>query len=621
MLFSSREKSPGRNVLRIVWLLSLLAPLPAAAATQGGPLQVPIPLFPPDNWWNLDISAWPVDANSSNYITNFIGANDTLHPDFGGDADPPEIYGFPYVVVDGNQPKKTVQFDYSDESDGVDHDTDTSFPFYPIPDEAITQNKWIEGGYPGNQCVGGDRHMLIVDKTNNHLYELYALCYSGGQWSGGSGAFFDMNTNNRRPEGWTSADAAGLAILPGLVRYDEVFGPDEIDHAFRVTLHDSNGYVYPASHDAGSDPDALPMGARLRLKANTNISGFTPEVQKIFRAMKKYGLIMADNGSDMYISGTYDTRWDNGVLNPAFDAITASDFEVIQLGYNCTVSSPVASNNGPICTGTTLQLTATTQAGSYSWTGPNGFTSTQQNPQIASATAAASGTYRVTVTSGSCTSAAATTVASVSAPPTAVVSGDRRICTGDSAIVQAGLTGQGPWDITWSDGFQQAVSASPATRTVSPGATTAYSVTSVSGAACNGTSSGTATVTVDDTAGCGSFYTIEPCRVVDTRAGQGPALAANTNRSFSVGDQCQIPADAKAVAVNVSVVGPSGAGNLRLFPAGAPLPTASTINFVAGQTRANNALMALGASGQISARCVMPSGTTHFVMDVTGYVR
>ena len=134
----------------------------------------------------------------------------------------------------------------------------------------------------------------------------------------------------------TSADAAGLAILPGLVRYDEVFGIAEIGHAFRTTVRATNGYVYPASHRAGATTGALPMGARLRLKANRDLSSFPPETQKIFRAMKRYGLIVADNGSDMYVSGTYDTRWDNSVLNPAFGGLSAGDFEVIQLGYHPT---------------------------------------------------------------------------------------------------------------------------------------------------------------------------------------------------------------------------------------------------------------------------------------------
>ena len=318
-------------------------PAESAAADVGpvanGALPGPFPLFPATNWWNLDVTSAPVDPNSAAFIS-FInnGGTRRLHPDFGGDVSPGsvEIYGMPYIVVDGTQPKKTVQFAYSDESDGVDHSTDTSFPFYPIPDEAITQAHWIEGGEPGNQDLrdSADRHMLIVDRDNKYLYELYNVFYDGTQWLGGSGAFFDMNTNNRRPEGWTSADAAGLAILPGLVRYDEVSGPDEIGHAFRVTVRATNGYVYPASHRAGSTSGALPMGARLRLKASKDISSFPADAQKIFRAMKRYGLIVADNGSDMYITGTYDTRWNNDVLNPAFAGLTASDFEVITLGYN-----------------------------------------------------------------------------------------------------------------------------------------------------------------------------------------------------------------------------------------------------------------------------------------------
>jgi hypothetical protein len=155
-----------------------------------------------------------------------------------------------------------------------------------------------------------------------------------------------MNVNGRRPDTWTSADAAGLAILPGLVRYDEVFGPGEIEHAFRVTVRSTNGYVFPASHRAGSASGALPMGARLRLKASKNISGFRPEIQKIFRAMQQYGVIVADNGSDMYISGTYDVRWNNGQLNPAFAALTANDFDVIQLGYQPPSGPPPAPPSG-----------------------------------------------------------------------------------------------------------------------------------------------------------------------------------------------------------------------------------------------------------------------------------
>ena len=315
----------------------------AAASVRGGALPGPLPLFPADNWWNLDISSAPVDPASAAYI-NFIGATRTAHPDFGGDVSPGSVqnYGFPYAVVDSTVTRRAVQFQYSDESDGVDHATNRSVPFYPIPDEAISQAHWIEGGDPGNVDLrsSSDRHLLIVDRDRRHLYELYNVFYDGAQWRAGSGAFFDLNANGRRPDGWTSADAAGLAILPGLVRYDEVFGSDEIRHALRVTVRATNGYVFPASHRAGSTTGALPMGARLRLKASRNLSGFTPEVQKIFRAMQRYGLIVADNGSDLYVSGTYDTRWNNGVLNPAFGALRASDFEVVTLGF--TTSGPVA---------------------------------------------------------------------------------------------------------------------------------------------------------------------------------------------------------------------------------------------------------------------------------------
>ncbi len=306
-------------------------------AYQAGTSPPPTSLigFPPDNWWNLDISNAPVDPNSASYIS-YIGPTRTLLGDFGARAAPGSIqtYGMPYVVVDSTVPKKAVQFLYYRESDGVNHTTNVSFPFYPIPDAAITQPFMIEGGYPGNVDRRGiqDRHLILVDRDTRHLYELYNVFYDGTKWLANSGAFFDMNTNNRRPDGWTSADAAGLAILPGLVQYDEAFGQDEIRHAFRVTVRATNGYVWPASHRAGSTAGALPLGARLRLKANKDISGVPPEMQRIFRAMKRYGLIVADNGTDMFISGTHDMRWDRTVLNPAFRSLTAGDFEVVTLG-------------------------------------------------------------------------------------------------------------------------------------------------------------------------------------------------------------------------------------------------------------------------------------------------
>ncbi len=188
--------------------------------------------------------------------------------------------------------------------------------------------------------------MLIVDRDRWQLFETYHTYWNAarGRWEAGSGAIFDLSTDNRRPDGWTSADAAGLAIFPGLIRYDEASGTDDIRHAFRFTVRASNGYVWPASHDAGSSTGALPMGARLRLKSTKALSSYPAYIARIFRAMQHYGLIVADNGSDMYISGTMDARWNNDELNPAFSSLTADDFEVIQLGWRGQ-SGPAAPTN------------------------------------------------------------------------------------------------------------------------------------------------------------------------------------------------------------------------------------------------------------------------------------
>jgi hypothetical protein len=354
----------------------LIVAMQSFAATEGGAIPVPLPLFPANTWWNTDVSNAPLDVNSANFITFIGGATRGLHPDFGGDAGGGDVYGFPFIIVDGSQAKKTVTFtDFGNQSDGVNHGTGQSFPFYPIPDEAIMMNGWVEGGQPGNvdQRADADRHVLIVDQTNNTLYELYNVWYDGTNWEAASGAFFDMNTNNRRPDTWTSADAAGLAILPGLVRYDELFGPDEIRHAFRVTVQSTNGYVFPASHQAGSASGALPMGARLRLKSGKDISSFPASIQKIFRAFKKYGLIVADNGSNMFISGTYDVRWDNDVLNPAFGALKASDFEVVQRGWAPPVSLVITM---PSSVGTGIANDATVTAYDASYNVATGYTGT-----------------------------------------------------------------------------------------------------------------------------------------------------------------------------------------------------------------------------------------------------
>jgi hypothetical protein len=342
--------------LRALLLAAAAGLLPGVAraqAVEGGALPGPLPLFPSTNWWNVNVTSAPVDPDSA-AILSWVGLTRGMHPDFGGDSSPaPAIYGMPYAVVPGTQPLEPVAFDYVDQSDPGAPGRPAG---YPIPAEAKTQGHWIEGGYPGNCDASyagspcrGDKHVLVVDKDHRLLFETWnTRCLPAGSatctWRAGSGAVFPLDSNARRPDGWTSADAAGLAILPGLVRYDEVAAAGPIRHAFRVTLRDSNGYVFPASHVAGSNPNAPPLGLRLRLKAATDLSRFPADVQKIFQAMKTYGLIFADNGSDLYVQGTYDTRWDNGVLNPAFSAVHASDFEVVQLGWN----PPPLPGRGPM---------------------------------------------------------------------------------------------------------------------------------------------------------------------------------------------------------------------------------------------------------------------------------
>ena len=269
-------------------------------------------VFPANNPWNTPIDTVPVDPNSDTYI-NTIGRSTHIHPDFGSDP----TYGIPYIVVKGTQAKVPVSFDYADESDPGP---------YPIPPNAP-----IEGGAGSS----GDRHVLVIDRDAWKLYEVYAAYpQSDGSWHGGSGAIFDLSSNNLRPAGWTSADAAGLPIFPGLVRYDEVALRGKITHAIRFTVpRTQRGYVYPARHFASSstDPTLPPMGMRVRLKSSVDISGFPPHAKVILQAMKTYGMILADNGSAWYFTGSTDTRWDDNQLN-TLKTLTGNDFEVVKMG-------------------------------------------------------------------------------------------------------------------------------------------------------------------------------------------------------------------------------------------------------------------------------------------------
>jgi hypothetical protein len=282
----------------------------SASPTDPANITTDCTVFPPDNPWNRDISGDPVDPNSGDTIA-FILANggDFVHPDFGSNPD----YGIPYEVVNGDQPLVPITFtDYGDESDPGP---------YPIPPDAD-----VEGG--------GDRHVLVVDQENCVLYEMFVAEKTGSGWDCASGAVFDLESNALRPDGWTSADAAGLPIFAGLVRYQEAVEEGEIRHALRVTFSvTQRGYIHPATHFASdeTDPDAPPMGLRLRLKASYDISGFTGASRVILEALKKYGLIVADNGSNWYISGSKDSRWDDEDLEQLKD-VPGSAFEVVQSG-------------------------------------------------------------------------------------------------------------------------------------------------------------------------------------------------------------------------------------------------------------------------------------------------
>ena len=286
------------------------SPLPGAPNCQ---------MFPADNVWNTEISALPVDPHSAAWMASMHSSTTNLHPDFGPSGDPTNPYGMPYTVVSPSHPLTNVSFQYSGESDPG-----------PYPFGADTP---IEGGAQST----GDRHALMVNPSTCTLYELFDAHYSASGSTAGSGAIWNLNSNALRPDGWTSADAAGLPILPGLLRYDEVQS-GSITHAIRMTATTTDtAFIWPARHAAGAanNPDLPPMGARFRLKASFNISTFSPQAQVVLRAMQRYGLILADNGSNWYFGGTADPAWPSALVDElkqvpagAFEAVDESSLMV-----------------------------------------------------------------------------------------------------------------------------------------------------------------------------------------------------------------------------------------------------------------------------------------------------
>jgi hypothetical protein len=263
-------------------------------------------IFPASNIWNTRVDSLPLHPLSDAWIDS-IGRDEAFHMDFGSGVWDGGPIGIPYNVVSGSAVTGyTVAFYYPEESDAGP---------YPIPENPLME-------------YSSDHHILVVDTDDCRLYEIYDASFEDGEWSGGSGAMWDLNSNALRPETWTSADAAGLPILPGLVRYEEILA-GEIKHALRFTVEDTAGYIWPARHQTSDPQDGVPpMGARFRLKAAYDISGFPPEMQVILQAMKTYGIMLADNGSNWYVSGAPDERWNNDMLH-LLDVLTGNDFEAV----------------------------------------------------------------------------------------------------------------------------------------------------------------------------------------------------------------------------------------------------------------------------------------------------
>jgi hypothetical protein len=380
-LSSTQLTATGTASSAGTFAISVMNPNPGSATSNSTNLQVGSPVtqpktchgmslgqsaslngfvpFPADNAWNKDISTAAVDPNSAAMI-NFIGAGISVHPDFGAGLYQGQSMGIPYLVVGSQQGPVDINFTaYGGESDPGP---------MPIPVTALIE------GYPTPGT--GDRHVLVLDNSNCWLYELYSAFPAGTSWNAGSAAVWDLTADENRPNTWTSADAAGLPIFPGLARYDEV-AAGQINHALRFTLHSSRAaFVPPASHWAANSTNSLaaPMGMRLRLKASFDISQFSAANQVILKALKQYGMIMADNGSSMYISGAPDDRWDNNDLHQ-LSSVTANDFEVVLMnpiytssnlpqGLAPTISSFTA-NPSTAAAGTPVTLSWNAAAASY----------------------------------------------------------------------------------------------------------------------------------------------------------------------------------------------------------------------------------------------------------------
>src|SRR3954452_15043376 len=305
--------------MRVLAPIALAAVIALAIASAGGAHPIArassCPVFPASSAWNQRVDKLPVAANSATLIGS-IARDSGVHADFGSGIYDGGPIGIPYTTVGKGQRKVAVSFDYADESDKGP---------YPLP-----ANAPIEGG----PSADGDRHVIVVDRDACRLYELFDAHPQGARWHAGSGAIFDLRSNRQRPKGWTSADAAGLPIFPGLARPDDLRA-GSIDHALRFTASKTRRpFIPPARHFASNsdDPSLPPMGLRVRLKASFDTSGFPKQARMVLTALKRYGAILADNGSPWYISGSPSSRWNNDDLH-SLGRVTGRDFEVVDTSH------------------------------------------------------------------------------------------------------------------------------------------------------------------------------------------------------------------------------------------------------------------------------------------------
>jgi hypothetical protein len=391
--------------LALAAMLGLGGLVASGPAAGGAPLPGTggnCPLFPADNIWHADVSGLPVHPRSADWLTSMGGAEQRLHPDFGPN-DGGQPYGIPYTVVSGSTQKVEVTFDYDDESDRV-----------PYPFGSTTP---IEGG--------SDAHALMVDKDACVLYELFAADWNGGRPTAGSGAVWDLRSHRLRESGWTSADAAGLPILPGLLRRDEV-AAGEVDHAIRLTARRTDKtFLWPARHHAGAarDPALPPMGAWFRLKAGFDLSRFRPDTQVVLRAMQRHGLILADNGSNWYFTGTSEPGWDTALLDQ-LKTIPAGAFEAVD-----TSSLMADPDSGRVASGAVAPTSTTTVAPASTTTArpkpaPTTTTTTRPQPKPTTSTATVAAPETTTSTVAAPASSPATTVTGIAAPDSAGLRAD-----------------------------------------------------------------------------------------------------------------------------------------------------------------------------------------------------